>query len=137
MRAVGRDQNKQRGLSAIHFSGTCKPLSIAQYSLPVPVLNPAKRAEPQTSENHGLWGFFNEEKTPMIAPENEAAFGRAWTYQELSIKSFEDLHRLYWACILEVNRTETRKAEMRRLRAGYGDTDAQARINAVSAPHPS
>lgn len=60
--------------------------------------------------------------------------GRAWTYQELSVKSFDDLHKLYWVCIKEQNRTLTAEKERRRVRAGYGGLESDERVEAVS-PH--
>ena len=69
----------------------------------------------------------------MVPAEDESAFGRAWTYQELTIKSFEDLHRLWYTCMMERNRTYTRKGELDRMKAGYGGFEADERIEAVSA----
>ena len=103
-----------------------------KYPLPVPVIDPEKRAQFKTSENHGLWGFFNEAKQAMVSGEEESAFGRGWTYHELLVKDFDTLHKLYWTTILEINRTHTRQYEMKRLKAGYGDYEAKQRVAAVS-----
>lgn len=47
------------------------------------------------------------------------------------MKSFEDLHKLYWVCVKEQNRTLTREKERSRLRAGYGDAEGEARVEVV------
>jgi large subunit ribosomal protein L47 len=60
--------------------------------------------------------------------------GRQWTYQELSVKDWDDLHKLYWTCVLEVNRTATRAREMQRVKAGYGSNEAGERMDCVSIP---
>lgn len=62
--------------------------------------------------------------------------GRAWTYQELSVKSFEDLHKLYWVCVKEQNQTLTREKERTRVRAGYGALESQERVEAVRQADP-
>ena len=44
--------------------------------LPVPAeRDPSRVKDFETNPNHGLWGFFNAEKRPMISPEDEAAYG--------------------------------------------------------------
>ena len=69
----------------------------------------------------------------MSSPEEELAHGRAWTYAELSYKSFEDLHALYWVCIKERNRIATAKKERDRVFAGYGDFESESRDREVSS----
>jgi large subunit ribosomal protein L47 len=44
--------------------------SIKPSELPVPVMDPAKRAKIQGSETHGLWGFFNQDKESLTAPKD-------------------------------------------------------------------
>lgn len=58
--------------------------------------------------------------------------GRAWSYAELSIKSFNDLHKLYWLCVKEQNQILTRSKEMRRVRAGYGQVEVDEKLKIVS-----
>ena len=70
-----REKNKQRGVSAIRSTGPRVPLKVNKYPLPVPVENPDRRKKFKTTENHGLWGFFNEEKKAMVSPEEEASHG--------------------------------------------------------------
>ena len=131
-RAVHREKNKSRGVSAIRRTGPRVPLPIAKYELPRPVLDPPARKEFKTNPNHGLWGFFNADKTAMLSPEEELAHGRSWTYAELNYKSFEDLHALYWVCLKERNRIATAQKERHRVFAGYGDYEALSRNDAVS-----
>jgi large subunit ribosomal protein L47 len=129
-----RMENKHKGVSALRSTGTRVPLEVRKWELPVPDLDPKKRKEFKTNPNHGLWGFFNAEKAAMISPEDEAAFGRPWTYQELTVKDWDDLHKLYWACIYELNRSKTRSAEMKRVHAGYGEAESASRIECVRTP---
>ncbi|RMZ80148.1 hypothetical protein DV737_g3062, partial [Chaetothyriales sp. CBS 132003] len=131
LRAQRRDGNKQRGVSSLYGSGPRKETSVYKWDLPEPVIDAERRAQFKTAENHGLWGFFNKAKQPMVSGEDEAAFGRPWSYHELTAKDFHDLHRLYWTTILELNRTKTRQHEMRRVRAGYGNYEADTRIQAL------
>jgi hypothetical protein len=48
------------------------------------------------------------------------------------MKDWEDLRKLHWTCIMEQNRIRTRLHEMKRLKAGYGATEAGNRLNCVS-----
>ncbi|KAI1618735.1 mitochondrial 39-S ribosomal protein L47 (MRP-L47)-domain-containing protein [Exophiala viscosa] len=128
-----KDANKQRGVSAIRRTGPRVTQGLWQYPLPVPVARDHRGTSPeyQGSEDHGLWGFFSKDKRPILPPEEESSHGRAWTYQELSIKSFDDLHRLYWVCVKEQNRVMTREKERLRVRAGYGGQEHEDRLTVV------
>lgn len=106
-------------------------LSVDVENLPKPVLDPARRSKLQVDEDHGLWGFFNKDRTPLQTPEEMHAHGRGWTLQELRSKSWDDLHRLWWLCVKDVNRVRTNEAERIRLEAGYGEYEAQARLEEV------
>lgn len=97
----------------------------------------AKNADFHTDPNHGLYGFFNkvDGKYRTVMPtEEEQQFGRAWAVHELTFKSFEDLHVLYWKCIMEGNRARTRSVEHARIRPGYGIKNIQDRVKCVSCP---
>ena len=57
--------------------------------------------------------------------------GRAWTIDELRHKSWDDLHALWWVCLKDMNRTLTSKIEAERVKAGYGEFEADERIKTV------
>jgi hypothetical protein len=150
------DKNKKRGVSAIRSTGPRSTRGLWEYPLPVPVAREAQDLDLHYPDaaNHGLWGFFDESKKAMLEPEEEIEHGklrcpgsifdrhvnsrfltnpgRSWTYAELSWKSYEDLHALYWVCVKEMNRCHTREAERLRLRAGYGDLESSQRRDVVS-----
>ena len=126
--------NKERGVSAIRGKNPKPKSRVYQYPLPVPVIDPERRALFKTREDHGLWGFFNKKRESMIAPAAESSHGREWTIAELNGKSFHDLHKLYWTCILEMNQISTRAAEMQRMRAGFGISESKRRKKMVRSP---
>lgn len=132
-RAARKDGNPARGISAIRRTGMNKKvkLSVDPKQLPKPVLDPSRRSKVQVNENHGLWGFFNSERTALQTPEQIHAHGRGWTLQELRSKSWDDLHRLWWMCVKDTNMVMTNEAERIRLDAGYGEYEAQQRLQEV------
>jgi large subunit ribosomal protein L47 len=58
--------------------------------------------------------------------------GRGWTVEELSLKSWEEMHYLWWQCMKERNRLSTESVERQRLEPGYGQYEADTRLKAVS-----
>lgn len=72
-----RDNNPNRGVSALRRTGLKNPVSMANEPLPQPVLDPKKRSKVQVDEDHGLWGFFNKGKTVLSTPEEDVAHGMA------------------------------------------------------------
>lgn len=49
--------------------------SIRPWQLPVPVMDPSKRATVTTSDDHGLWRFFNTNKEVLTDPKDLNAHG--------------------------------------------------------------
>ncbi|KAI6244717.1 54S ribosomal protein L4, mitochondrial [Erysiphe necator] len=126
-----RDMNRDRGVSTRRRTGPRQPLSVSKTPLPRPVLDPSRRSRYEVPEDHGLWGFFHSKEKAINTPEEDFAFGRSWTVEELRGKSWEDLHTLWWVCAKENNRIATASYERRRIKAGYGDAESQERDKAV------
>ncbi|KAL8716510.1 MAG: hypothetical protein Q9225_006173 [Loekoesia sp. 1 TL-2023] len=127
-----RDNNPNRGVSALRRTGLKHRVEMSKHPLPQPVLDPAKRSKVTVDENHGLWGFFRSDKKALDTPEETNAFGRPWVVEELRHKSWEDLHSLWWVCCKERNILATQEYERGRLKAGYGDAEIMERVRAVS-----
>lgn len=68
----------------------------------------------------------------MNTPEEDFAYGRPWSVEELRKKSWEDLHSLWWVCCKERNRIATEAYERKRAEAGYGDSESGTRDRTVS-----
>ncbi|GLB38320.1 putative mitochondrial 39-S ribosomal protein L47 (MRP-L47) [Lyophyllum shimeji] len=90
-------------------------------------------------ENHGLYAFFRkkEDETPgdaryevVESPESmQKQTGRAWMASELRLKSFRDLHTLWYILLRERNLLATQKEEARRM--GVTNTDMQVSARRV------
>ena len=70
-----RDGNRYRGVSALRRTGLRYPVSMSKEPLPQPVLDPSKRSKITIDKNHGLWGFFNQDRTSLSTPEQDSNFG--------------------------------------------------------------
>jgi large subunit ribosomal protein L47 len=70
-----RDGNPNRGVSALRRTGLRYPVGMSKEPLPVPVLDPKRRSKVVVDEEHGLWGFFNKDRTALSTPEQDAACG--------------------------------------------------------------
>ena len=71
-----RDGNPNRGVSALRRTGLRFRVGMSGRPLPKPVLDPERRSKVQVDPNHGLWGFFNKDKTALTTPEEDNSFGR-------------------------------------------------------------
>ncbi|KAJ2921166.1 hypothetical protein H1R20_g15929, partial [Candolleomyces eurysporus] len=82
-----------------------------------------KKGKVPVREDHGLWGFFRRKANSSLngedayetveAPRKEIS-GRAWRASELRLKSFKDLHTLWYITLRERNLLVTQKEEARR-----------------------
>ena len=70
-----RDSNPDRGVSALRRTGLRHPVSMSKMPLPEPVLDSARRSKPTVSDTHGLWGFFNEQRSTLSIPGEDRAHG--------------------------------------------------------------
>ncbi|KAI8956093.1 mitochondrial 39-S ribosomal protein L47 (MRP-L47)-domain-containing protein [Xylaria longipes] len=103
-----RDNNRLRGLSSIYRSGTRSRMNIDKSETPQPA---NYKPEVEVDPNHGLWGFFYAKDKALLTPDEETEHGRAWAVEELRHKSWEDLHKLWWVCVKEMNRIVTAREE--------------------------
>ncbi|KAG2001817.1 hypothetical protein CC2G_013016 [Coprinopsis cinerea AmutBmut pab1-1] len=75
-------------------------------------------------DDHGLYGFFRRKADPSLSGEDayetvesarKPASGRAWRASELRLKSFQDLHTLWYVTLRERNLLATQREEARRM----------------------
>lgn len=125
-----RDQNKNRGLSVIRQTGPREHLSVSGLPLPRP-LSAEEFPAVKVDASHGLWDLFYSKEKPLNTPQEDKAYGRAWTVEELRHKNWEDLHSLWWVCIKERNRIATGNVERKKGGYGYGVSESREREMAV------
>ncbi|KXT15009.1 hypothetical protein AC579_7774 [Pseudocercospora musae] len=127
-----RDRNPARGVSALRRTGLKKQrVSIGPEDLPKPVLDPARRLQPQVNGNHGLWEFFPPDRSSMGTPEQMNSHGRSWCIEELRLKDWGDLHRLWWVCLKERNRLLTYAHERESVGNMYGAYESDKRDKTI------
>ena len=80
-----RDSNPDRGVSALRRTGLRHPVSMSKEPLPQPVVGPKKKIE--VAENHGLWGFFNRQKTVLPTPKEDDAHGQRNLFSQMNNSS--------------------------------------------------
>ncbi|KAF7314452.1 hypothetical protein MKEN_00918000 [Mycena kentingensis (nom. inval.)] len=96
---------------------------------------------PQLSQKHGLYGFFRRKADPSLKRDdrfetftdpNERFDGREWRPSELRLKSFKDLHTLWYVLLRERNLLATQRDEMRRMGL-WGLSQPPFRVNRTNA----
>ncbi|KAJ7780690.1 mitochondrial 39-S ribosomal protein L47 (MRP-L47)-domain-containing protein [Mycena maculata] len=114
------------GAPVNHGSSSHVPLAIGSGRTRVHRKTPTPSVEPvpQLSPDHGLYGFFRRKADPNLRGDDqyetfhdqEAPMnGRSWEASELRLKSFKDLHTLWYVLLRECNVLATQREEMRRM----------------------
>lgn len=80
------------------------------------ILSKAVRGLHLSQRAYGLEEFFeNGEAFPIITQQTRKIIGRSWSPNELRIKSFSDLHKLWFVLLKELNVLSTQRTEAKRL----------------------
>lgn len=92
---------------------------IKKFLFKVPINNVKHlfKAELHQSRNVlGLGEFFeNSQALPPFDARDKKIYGRSWSANELRLKSFEDLHKLWFVLLKELNLLSTQKSEANRI----------------------
>lgn len=85
-RSRRRDNNPNRGVSALRRTGLKYRVEMSSQPLPIPVLDPKKRSKVTVDLDHGLWGFFRGDKKALNTPEETDAFGEStWVSRAIAL----------------------------------------------------
>lgn len=88
-----------------------------------------------TPRLYGLEEFFEGgQALPVIDLAAKPTMGRAWSANELRLKSFDDLHKLWFVILKELNLLATQKAETARVGQRFF---GQSRVRKVLLESPS
>ncbi|KAI1412168.1 MRP-L47-domain-containing protein [Hypoxylon sp. FL1857] len=120
-----RDNNRLRGVSSLYRSGPRFRMNIRKEEVPKPA---DFKPEVEVDPDHGLWEFFYSKEKLLLTPEENTEHGRGWSVEELRHKSWEDLHKLWWVCVKELNRISTARLESERLKLRTGDDEMTDRL---------
>lgn len=81
---------------------------------------PQRCSMTQGSRLLGLEEFFEgDQALPPFNTTAKIVYGRAWSADELRLKSFEDLHKLWYTLLKELNLLYTQKSEACRVRQRF------------------
>ncbi|KAG0659598.1 54S ribosomal protein L4 mitochondrial [Rhodotorula mucilaginosa] len=100
------------------------PTFYGQHAAAHPQPDPAQRPSRQETDtsNHPLWRFFHDQQSLEVPDKRKDNSSRSWTAPELRLKSFTELHQLWYILLRERNVLLTQREEARRLRvdlSGY------------------
>ncbi|KAK0238745.1 mitochondrial 39-S ribosomal protein L47 (MRP-L47)-domain-containing protein [Armillaria nabsnona] len=114
-----------------------------------PTLTPTTTQKIETSKTHGLYAFFRRKQGEDLVGEDQYDVlgglyeedvvnrsGRAWKASELRLKSFTDLHTLWYVLLREQNLLATQAEEVRRagiaprmIQLGMGPKKRECRLS--------
>ena len=97
-------------------------------------MNVLQRAFQRTTINHKFQTKLFSSTTPIKGLEEyfdspsgwtwtDKPTGRSWLTSELRLKSFDDLHQLWWLLLKERNKLESQKQESRRFKVFFPHSD--------------
>lgn len=78
--------------------------------------------------------FENRQALPEWDSNKKPVFGRSWLSPELRLKSFDDLHKLYYVCLKELNMLYTQEHESKRTKAIWNGTSRIIKVFNLCGP---